>query len=374
MVFRFGRIVLLVPLLGLLLSQPASAGGPSFDCAQARSPDERAVCHDDELARLDTALDLGFRSVGERAGKHKARRLARGFLAKRRRCGGDRDCIREASLKAIAAYRSAGALLAVDPPAQPEAALVAPVSRPVPRIADELSDRNRRFCHFTMAGTQRYDGKPHDMAKCLAGPKVYVRNVAAANEKIAAEWKAQGKASSYQAEGRPLVSRMVLLYAEVSDFRAAKDTASLDQLGRAADILERWSASLKEFKGEAKSEVDRRRLAELRAHVAARFESLYPDLRRAFARALARTLKERGVTVDIAGAGAGIITLSSPIFAANQSDGQNAVAPWLLRLRFKEARFKAKPAAADYAAFKLNAPADSAIALLADGAKFEQVF
>jgi uncharacterized protein len=52
------------------LPSPAHAGpttSPSFDCSEASTPQERLVCGDDELARLDVAMMQAFRMARDSA-------------------------------------------------------------------------------------------------------------------------------------------------------------------------------------------------------------------------------------------------------------------------------------------------------------------
>jgi TPR repeat protein len=82
---------------------------PSFDCTRATLPDERSICSNPELARLDRLASVGYDFVRTSKGEQMARRLAAQLLRYRRLCGANVDCIREAQLNAIKVYRENGA-------------------------------------------------------------------------------------------------------------------------------------------------------------------------------------------------------------------------------------------------------------------------
>ncbi len=56
----------LLALLGLLAVSPAVAAGPSFDCASAKQPVEKAICADPALAEADLALSRAYRQALQR--------------------------------------------------------------------------------------------------------------------------------------------------------------------------------------------------------------------------------------------------------------------------------------------------------------------
>jgi uncharacterized protein len=47
-------------LVSLFLASPASAAGPSFDCAKAKAPDEIAICGDEQLSQLDRLMAAAY--------------------------------------------------------------------------------------------------------------------------------------------------------------------------------------------------------------------------------------------------------------------------------------------------------------------------
>ena len=82
---------------------------PSFDCTRAALPDERAICKNPELARLDRLVSAGYNYVraARRAGGKQLGNAVAGRY--RRLCGANVDCIREAQVSAIKVYRENGA-------------------------------------------------------------------------------------------------------------------------------------------------------------------------------------------------------------------------------------------------------------------------
>ncbi|MDQ8730553.1 hypothetical protein [Bradyrhizobium sp. LHD-71] len=71
----------------------------SFDCRQARYPDEIAICNNPGLSELDTemgALWFSYRSFPFMMGASGARQdEARQFLSDRRQCGANVACLRD---------------------------------------------------------------------------------------------------------------------------------------------------------------------------------------------------------------------------------------------------------------------------------------
>jgi hypothetical protein len=84
-------MIRLPALLALLLASPAAAQtGPSFDCARAETPTERAICADTRLSGLDrTMADLYRRAVAVRPLRPEQLLWQRW----RNTCGGDVPCL-----------------------------------------------------------------------------------------------------------------------------------------------------------------------------------------------------------------------------------------------------------------------------------------
>ena len=94
------------PALGV-----ASADAASFDCAKASFKDERAVCADPLLSRLDERLAKAYREAarGKDGTAEEARQVALDFMADRFACGDDRACLAAVSVGALQNYGWLGA-------------------------------------------------------------------------------------------------------------------------------------------------------------------------------------------------------------------------------------------------------------------------
>ena len=88
--------------IGLMFVLPSQAA--SFDCNQARTPDEIAICDNRDLndmdVRMATLFDVikGFVLMGERGAIQDDQRE---WLAQRRLCGADVECLRRSYRKRI---------------------------------------------------------------------------------------------------------------------------------------------------------------------------------------------------------------------------------------------------------------------------------
>jgi uncharacterized protein len=86
------KILLALPLV--LAALPAHAAG--FDCAKARSPDEKAVCASRPLSEMDVEMSVRFSTLtglvamGAR-GDMQDEQLT--FLSERRNCRADKRCL-----------------------------------------------------------------------------------------------------------------------------------------------------------------------------------------------------------------------------------------------------------------------------------------
>jgi len=89
------------------LSVPAAFAGsdaaPSFDCAKASSPDEKAICADPELAAIDVLITAAFKDFKPAYGGDK-KAIGRALLADRKQCGAERACIAAAESSALQTY------------------------------------------------------------------------------------------------------------------------------------------------------------------------------------------------------------------------------------------------------------------------------
>ena len=93
------RGFLSIALGALLMTAWIGAGpvsGQSFDCRNARYADEKTICRDPALGRLDQELSSVYRRLMLKLPKRESEQLDKdedAFVLTRRRCGHHRDCI-----------------------------------------------------------------------------------------------------------------------------------------------------------------------------------------------------------------------------------------------------------------------------------------
>ncbi len=87
---------------------------PSFNCAKARTADEKAICADARLAELDRAVSQAYARIPANM-REGAKGNAKELLAERGKCGDDRLCILEAQIGAIELFSGLGAPAHVPP-------------------------------------------------------------------------------------------------------------------------------------------------------------------------------------------------------------------------------------------------------------------
>src|SRR5690348_8161512 len=92
----------------------AQAPKPSFNCAKARTADERTICSDARLAELDRAVSLAYAHVPDNM-REGAKGEAKELLAARGKCRDDRLCILEQQVGAITLFANLGAPVRVPP-------------------------------------------------------------------------------------------------------------------------------------------------------------------------------------------------------------------------------------------------------------------
>lgn len=97
------RLAYALPLVFLMCVGGTSAA--SFNCQKASSPDEVAICSNDDLSNLDDAMAAAFRQARSAAPK-VVRPLSISLLSERKACGGDVTCLKGAMTKAIGAYKA----------------------------------------------------------------------------------------------------------------------------------------------------------------------------------------------------------------------------------------------------------------------------
>jgi hypothetical protein len=90
------------------VTQPSRLG-PSFDCAKAKLPDERAICSDAELSQLDNLVVSGYNYVRSRYGTKFADAVGVPHWRARQACGSDVTCIKQRQMVAIKEYQAHGA-------------------------------------------------------------------------------------------------------------------------------------------------------------------------------------------------------------------------------------------------------------------------
>jgi hypothetical protein len=86
--------------------------GPSFDCSKARMPDERAICSDAELSKLDNLVAGGYNYLRNRYGVQFAESIGAPLWRARQACGSDVTCIKQKQIAAIEEYKARGAPIA----------------------------------------------------------------------------------------------------------------------------------------------------------------------------------------------------------------------------------------------------------------------
>lgn len=86
---------------------------PSFNCAQARAPDEFAICANPELSELDNGVAVGFQYFKQMNGDAAAKQVNTPLYQARQACGANQSCIRQKQIDAIIKYHDAGAPVAV---------------------------------------------------------------------------------------------------------------------------------------------------------------------------------------------------------------------------------------------------------------------
>ena len=87
------RLSVVTALSVLCLSAPVHAAAPSFDCTKATATDEKAICADAKLSKLDVALNDGYTRMVAALGKDTANKVHAPFLRRRHACKANAACI-----------------------------------------------------------------------------------------------------------------------------------------------------------------------------------------------------------------------------------------------------------------------------------------
>src|SRR5215207_9503474 len=98
------RLPILLLLLGIAFV-PGLAAAQSFNCHRAHYPDEKRICAEPGLSRLDEQLAAVYDDAIRRLGPSRARQLDNeegAWVVERRRCGADYGCIERSYLGRIA--------------------------------------------------------------------------------------------------------------------------------------------------------------------------------------------------------------------------------------------------------------------------------
>jgi len=85
-----------------LLALGTTAGAAGFDCAKARAEDERAICANAELSKLDDEMTAAYRKLWDTRLRYEApavqsalRANQKDWIGQRARCGSAASCLRD---------------------------------------------------------------------------------------------------------------------------------------------------------------------------------------------------------------------------------------------------------------------------------------
>ena len=103
--FHTARTMLKAAIAGaaMVAAMPAHAGHPSFNCAKATLPAEKAICADPMLSAIDVLIAKAYRGFTPEFETSK-RAIAQGLNADRNACGADTACIAAAMNNALETY------------------------------------------------------------------------------------------------------------------------------------------------------------------------------------------------------------------------------------------------------------------------------
>ncbi len=92
-------------------SQLGSSDGPSFPCAYAKSPAERAICRQPMLAALDRQLAHAYQSAKAASAEEGAATLStqqQAWLLRRDACGGNELCLQHTMSERLVELKHGG--------------------------------------------------------------------------------------------------------------------------------------------------------------------------------------------------------------------------------------------------------------------------
>ena len=135
------RPLALLPLAFALAPNLAAAqDGPSFDCRDAGTRTEIAICASPELARLEMRMFGAYQGLVERVGQREARAIADELLLRRQACDGDPGCVAERLIISMEVFdqrgRPSDLVAELEPPApETEQTAEAPIPEPEEEVA-----------------------------------------------------------------------------------------------------------------------------------------------------------------------------------------------------------------------------------------------
>jgi hypothetical protein len=141
---------------------------------------------------------------------------------------------------------------------------------------------------------------------------------------------------------------------------------SLEGAGLVVDAFNLGATLLQDAPNYQLTPDEHKKLITLRSQLARRQVSTLPTLRRKVGTVMGRELWKADTTVETSGAGDTTIEFVAGEFAAhsNIQSAQEKVQPILIKLRFKRAQYKWIPSADETWSYKMDSPADSAIAVI----------
>lgn len=93
----------------LVLSAPAWAIEPSFDCNKTRPPDESTICNSDRLASLDLLAAFGYNFIRNSGSPKQANEANIPHIRDRQQCMSVAACIQRSQIAAIRTFQGLGA-------------------------------------------------------------------------------------------------------------------------------------------------------------------------------------------------------------------------------------------------------------------------
>lgn len=122
-------VLAIAALAIFIFTQEARSDGPSFDCTKAETADEKTICSNPVLAEADLLTTEAFQSA-RAINRDAALEAARTFIAKRRICATDVNCIAAQQSAVVDAYAALGASVNHPPLLAPAPAPEIPTEQP----------------------------------------------------------------------------------------------------------------------------------------------------------------------------------------------------------------------------------------------------